>query len=155
MLVSEKATAALQPGDHGTTFGGNPVSSAAALAHLRVRDRLNLEKTTRERGEQLMELLRKLAVAFPNVLGEPRGIGLLIGVPVIEPTKAADLAAVLREHRLLVGTGGGNTLRFAPPLIISDEQVEKAVDTLYAACGSNGKFGSAESVSASTEAISR
>ena len=155
MLVDEKAIAGLQPGDHGTTFGGNAVCAAAALAHLRVRDSDGLEATTPVRGAQLMEKVAAVAARVPDVLGAPRGIGLLVGIPVVEPVKASDIAAAMREHGVLVGTGGGNTLRFAPPLIIDEAQLDRACVALYAACGSNGKFGSAESVSGSTAAISR
>lgn len=155
VLVEEKSVSGLQPGDHGTTFGGSPVCAAAALAHLRVRDELDLEHATLERGAQLMGLLQEAAARMPSVLGSPRGLGLLIGVPVVEPQKASDIATEMCERGVLVGTGGGNTLRFAPPLIINDAQIAQAVDALYAACGSKGKFGSAESVIGSTAAISR
>lgn len=155
MLVSEAAAGGLRPGDHGTTFGGSPVSAAASLAHLRVRDELDLGTRTYERGAQLMELLCEASAQLPEVLGEPRGLGLLIGLPVREPHQAADIATAMREHGVLVGTAGGNTLRFAPPLIVNEVQIARAVEALYAACGSNGKLGSAESVIGSTVAISR
>ena len=155
MLVDEKAISGLRPGDHGTTFGGNAVSAAAALAHLRFRDSNGLHEKTLERGAQFMQKLAAVAQREPDVLCAPRGLGLLIGVPVVEPVKAADIATAMREQGVLVGTGGGNTLRFAPPLIIDEAQLDRACDALYAACGSNGRLGSAESVSGSTQAISR
>jgi predicted acetylornithine/succinylornithine family transaminase len=155
MLVNEQAMSALQPGDHGTTFGGNAVCAAAALAHLRFRDSHGLKEQTLERGAQFMEKLAAVAARVPDVLAAPRGLGLLIALPVTAPIKAADIATSMREHGVLVGTGGGNTLRFAPPLIIDETQLDRACEALYAACGSNGKLGSAESVSGSTEAISR
>jgi predicted acetylornithine/succinylornithine family transaminase len=117
MLVSEAASNALRPGDHGTTFGGSPVPAAAALAHLRVRDRGELARNAGERSRQFFETLAEF---------RPRGMGLLIGIPVDASTPVADVVTTLRERGVLVGSAGGNTLRLAPPLIISAEEVQEA-----------------------------
>jgi predicted acetylornithine/succinylornithine family transaminase len=132
MLVSEAASDALQPGDHGSTFGGSPVPAAAALAHLRVRDELDLGTRTLERGTYLMDQLRILVADHPRVFDSPRGLGLLIGLPVREPFAAAGMVAAMRDAGVLVGSAGGNTLRFAPPLIVSHAQIDVAIDALYA-----------------------
>lgn len=131
MLVTEQAADALKPGDHGSTFGGSPVPCAAALAHLRVRDATELEGYVTIRAVQLMERLRDLSEVFPRIVGEPRGMGLLAGLPVNEPYVAGEIVASLRDRGLLLGTAGGNTLRFAPPLVISEEQIDEAYDALY------------------------
>ncbi|HEY9085371.1 MAG TPA: aspartate aminotransferase family protein [Candidatus Tyrphobacter sp.] len=130
MLASERAAEAFQPGDHGSTFGGSPVPAAAALAHLRVRDELDLEQRVAERSEQLFDALRGLASRHGNVFGEPRGLGLLVGVPVRAPFDAKKIQAAARELGLLIGTAGGNTVRIAPPLIVSEEEVRRAVGIL-------------------------
>jgi acetylornithine/N-succinyldiaminopimelate aminotransferase len=75
VLISEDAASALQPGDHGTTFGGSPVPCAAALAHLNMRDRMDLDSHVREIGALFMAELQKIAADFPDKFGEPRGIG--------------------------------------------------------------------------------
>lgn len=130
MLAGERAANAFLPGDHGSTFGGSPVPAAAALAHLRVRDELGLEERVRERSDQLFAALRALAASHSTVLGEPRGLGLLVGVPVRGPHDAKTIQAAARDRGLLIGTAGGNTLRFAPPLIVSEEEVSAALATL-------------------------
>jgi len=124
MLVGERATTGLQPGDHGSTFGGSPIPAAAALAHLRVRDELDLASSVPKRSAYVMERLR----AF----GEPRGIGLLIGLPVGESRVAGEIATALRAKGVLVGTAGGNALRFAPPLIVTDAQIDTMLEKLEA-----------------------
>lgn len=130
MLVNERAAGGFVPGDHGSTFGGSPIPCAAALAHLRVRDELDLDARVRERSAALFAALSELATSRPEVLGEPRGRGLLIGLTVQAPHEAGAIVAAARERGLLIGTAGGNTLRFAPPLIISHEELSRAVSLL-------------------------
>ncbi len=136
MLVAERAANGLQPGDHGSTFGGSPVSAAAAIAHLRERDRLGLAEHVRAVGTAFMERLQELANAYPSLFGAPRGMGLLLGLPVREPHEAGSLVAALRERGVLAGTAGGNTLRFAPPLIATRAHVDRALAAL-SVCAEN------------------
>ncbi len=123
MLVNEAAAGGLQPGDHGSTFGGSPIPAAAALAHLRVRDEMGLEARVRDIETLLLRALQQLTERFPDVFGEPRGLGALAALPVRSPHQASDLVARIRDNGVLIGTAGGNTLRFAPPLIVSPEQL--------------------------------
>ncbi len=124
MLVAEGAIDGLQAGDHGSTFGGSPVPCAAALAHLRVRDEQRLEERSAERSDYLFGLLRELAATFPSVLEAPRGLGLLVGIPMRDPYRVADVVAEMRDRGMLVGSAGGNTLRLAPPLIVTNAQID-------------------------------
>lgn len=130
MLVADVAAGALAFGDHGSTFGGSPIPAAAALAHLRVRDEMHLETHVAERSRQLFGQLRALAARYPARLGEPRGLGLLAGLPALEEGGARALQRAAREHGLLVGTAGGNTVRIAPPLVISEAEVQRGVEIL-------------------------
>jgi acetylornithine/N-succinyldiaminopimelate aminotransferase len=130
LIASERAASGFQPGDHGSTFGGSPVPCAAALAHLHVRDDIDLDANVRARCAQLFSRLGDLVLRFPNVFDAPRGLGLLLGLPVREPYAAKDIVAAARDRGLLLGTAGGNTVRFAPPLIISEEEVDLAVSLL-------------------------
>lgn len=130
MLVDEKSADGLQPGDHGSTFGGSPIPAAAALAHLRVRDELDLERRVGERSKQLFDLLRELAVQHAAVFDAPRGLGLLVGLPVREPFEAKVIQAAARERGLLIGTAGGNTVRLAPPLVVEETQIRRATSLL-------------------------
>jgi predicted acetylornithine/succinylornithine family transaminase len=142
VLIDARCASGLQPGDHGTTFGGSPVPCAAALAHLRVRDSFDarstglsaggdgrgLDRHVEHVGAVLLDGLRELALRFPEIAGEPRGRGLMLGLPIREPFQAREISAAAREREhLLVNAAGRNTLRFVPPLILS---VDEARDGL-------------------------
>lgn len=134
MLVSEEFAGGLQPGDHGSTFGGSPVPCAAALAHLRVRDAVKLERHVHEVSIQLFRGLNNLAISYPDMYGMPRGKGLLAGLPVREPHDAAIIVDVLRERAsILVNKAGANTIRLMPPLIVNGRQVERLIEALCVA----------------------
>jgi acetylornithine/N-succinyldiaminopimelate aminotransferase len=126
MMVREEY-AALGPGNHGSTFGGNPLAMAAVKAVLGVvRDAAFLEEV-RFKGSVLKNALLKLAESVPGA--EVRGEGLLIGFDLGD----ADLAREVFEHCLdqgvLVNLVGGTTIRMAPPLTISRTEVRAALDT--------------------------
>lgn len=134
MLVREAFASGLQPGDHGSTFGGSPVPCAAALAHLRVRGEIALQSHVQAVSSFLFGGLRTLAERYPSVYGQPRGIGLLAGLPVLDPFDAASIIERAREvSRVLVNKAGGNTIRLAPPLIITQPEIERALEALDAA----------------------
>jgi len=129
----------LKPGEHLSTFGGNPVSCAAGLANVGVMLDEDLPGQARRKGERTLAQLRELQERFP-IIGEVRGLGLMIGVELVrdrvtkEPanTEAAAIRRYCREHGLLVGVGGqaGNVIRFQPPLVISEDALDHAVRTL-------------------------
>ncbi len=134
MLVREQFAAGLQPGDHGSTFGGSPVPCAAALAHLRVRDELQLEEYVEKMWARLFAGLHDLAEKYPLVYGQPRGVGLLAGVPVRHPYDAAAIVEYSRTQcNVLFNKAGNNTIRLAPPLIVTAEEIDRAVGALDAA----------------------
>jgi acetylornithine/N-succinyldiaminopimelate aminotransferase len=130
LLVDGEATSALQPGDHGTTFGGSPVPCAAALAHLNLRERMDLDAHVTAMGDLLMQDLREIAAAERDRFGEPRGVGLLIGLPVLEPYAAKDIVDAALNERLLVNAAGNNTLRFVPPLVIGEDELREGIRRL-------------------------
>jgi len=132
LLAGERAAAGFEPGDHGSTFGGSPLAAAAALAHLKVRDSLDLDAQVARRSSRLFAALAELASTWPTMFGKPRGKGLLLGLPVLKPYDAAAIVASARESGLLLGTAAGNTIRFAPPLIVSAKDVDDAVALLDA-----------------------
>ena len=137
MLLAERVASGLQPGDHGTTFGGSPVPCAAGLAHLRLRDELQLERHVAQMSVVLFEELRAIAAEFPDMFGAPRGAGLLAGLPVKDPLDAATLVTHAREQsHVLLNKAGNNTLRFAPPLIVSAEQIASGMSALRKAAAS-------------------
>jgi acetylornithine/N-succinyldiaminopimelate aminotransferase len=130
VLIAEEAAAALQPGDHGTTFGGSPVPCAAALAHLDLRERMDLDRHVTAMGKLLLDELHQIAASDRERFGEPRGIGLMLGLPVLEPFAAQDVVDAALAERLLVNAAGSNTLRFVPPLIIGEEELREALRRL-------------------------
>ncbi len=122
-LASEKVSSALNFGDHGTTFGGNPLVCAAALATLEVIEEENLLKASQEKGEWLRKKLGELNL--PQVK-EIRGLGLMTGIEFEFETKP--LVALMLQKGLIGNATAGNVLRFVPPLNISYEELEKALD---------------------------
>ncbi len=121
-LASEKVSAALNFGDHGTTFGGNPMVCAAALATLEVIEEENLLEEAGKKGEWLMKKLKELNLP---AVKEIRGLGMMIGVEFEFETKP--LVAVMLEKGLIGNATAGNVLRFVPPLNIAYEDLEKAL----------------------------
>jgi 4-aminobutyrate aminotransferase len=128
------------PGSHGGTYGGNAVACAAAVATIRtIRDDHLLENAV-EQGTSLVSQLREVRGEFP-VIGDIRGIGLMIAAEFTNPdgTPAADLAkAVIKgclERRLLLLSCGtwGNTVRWIPPLTVTEDQIQEAVAIFRAA----------------------
>jgi acetylornithine/N-succinyldiaminopimelate aminotransferase len=131
VLIDAGAANGLQAGDHGTTFGGSPVPCAAALAHLRLRETLDLDANVRARGAQLGEGLLRIAVRYQGVFDLPRGLGLMLGLPVREPFSAKAIADAAREReRLLINAAGDNTLRLVPPLVVDATQVDDGLARL-------------------------
>jgi acetylornithine aminotransferase len=117
------------PGDHGSTFGGNPVSAAAALAVLdTIRDEHLLDQVKRV-GEHLAQGLEALD---SPLIASTRGNGLWRGV-VLTEAKAGAVEAAAREHGLLINATKADTLRIAPPLILTEAEVDEALPKLQAA----------------------
>ncbi|HEY8475116.1 MAG TPA: aminotransferase class III-fold pyridoxal phosphate-dependent enzyme, partial [Natronosporangium sp.] len=121
--------ALLPPGSHGSTFGGNPISCAAALAVLRTIAAEGLLDHVKRVGEQLRHGIE--AIGHP-LITRVRGAGLLLGVVLAEPASAA-VAGALREAGFLVNPVQPDVIRLAPPLIVSSEQVDSFVAALPAA----------------------
>ncbi len=127
--------AAYTPGDHLSTFGGNPVSCAAALANIEFMQRTDLPRHTTEVGNYAMGKLRELAKSH-TLIGEVRGLGLMIGVELVkdaQKTPASVEAEAVKDHcfknGMLIGVGGsGNVIRFQPPLVITKQQIDQAID---------------------------
>ena len=127
-LLRADLAAALAPGDHGSTFGGNPV--AAAAAHV-VLDRLTkkgfLEKV-RAKGEWLAAELRALQGRYPRAIAEVRGLGLMIGVEFHGP--AGDVLSGLRADGILATKAGDKVLRLLPPLVIRKKEIGLLLESL-------------------------
>jgi 4-aminobutyrate aminotransferase len=143
-IVSDRATFdAWTPGAHGSTYGGNVLSCAAALATLAVIEDEDLVGNAARQGERLMAGLRALQQQHP-VIGDVRGLGLMVGVELVQPDGAPNGAAVKRvlegclERGLLLLSAGTyeQVIRWMPPLIITEQQVDEALAIFGAAIGS-------------------
>jgi len=132
LIVRGDAATSLKPGDHGTTFGGSPVPAAAALEHLAIRDVLDLDTHVETVGNLLRGELRSIAHQWPEVFEPPRGHGLMLGLPVREPRKASEFVPHGLDFGLIINAAGRNTLRFIPPLIITQDEIRDAVQRLRA-----------------------
>ena len=128
-----------EPGDHFSSFGGNPVSSAAALANIKFLQDEKFSEKANEDGEYLLQRLNELKEKYP-LIGDIRGKGLMIGIELVkdqkkktpakeETTKIRDYC---RENGLLIGSGGvkGCVLRLQPPLVISKEEIDSTLEIL-------------------------
>jgi predicted acetylornithine/succinylornithine family transaminase len=116
LLVSDDAPAAFVPGDHASTFGGNPVSCAAGCAVVEQID------------DDLLAHVRTLGERFAGELPGVRGDGLLLAIELGRP--ALPLVHAALEQRLLVGMAGATALRLTPPLTLSDDEADQAIDLL-------------------------
>ncbi len=129
-MLAKEHCAVFEFGDHGTTFGGNPLGSAVSLAVLREIERLNLCDHVAATGLYFTERLNDLKAKHP-LIAEIRGRGLLIGVQLAEPV-AADVLADIRDRGLIANALSATTLRFIPPLIVSQEEIDEAIAILDA-----------------------
>ena len=119
MIALGKAADLFQPGDHGSTFGGNPVTTAAGLAAINFIESKKILKKVEKQGAYLMQEL----ALIPGV-AEVRGAGLLLGIE-LENRKAADVAGALQKLGVLVNAANATTIRLAPALIVTDVQINK------------------------------
>jgi len=127
MLVREELANALPPGTHGSTFGGNALASVAARTVIRVLDEEHLVEAAQARGERLSRGLNELAARFPTVCKAERGWGLLRALPLADGVDARPVLTALQKRGLLLTIAGASALRFTPPLIVSEAEVDEAV----------------------------
>jgi acetylornithine/N-succinyldiaminopimelate aminotransferase len=129
-ITGPAAAEVLEPGDHGSTFAGGPVATAAALAVLDVVDDPALLRRVRELGAELRDGLAAL-----DGVEEVRGRGLMVGVGLAAGIDAAAVGADLLERGLVVNVPAPSTLRLLPPLLIEQSQIERAVGLIGEALG--------------------
>jgi acetylornithine/N-succinyldiaminopimelate aminotransferase len=121
-----------QPGDHASTFGGNPFACAAALAVCHTLHTEHLLDNVQQRGMQLRQGLQAIAQAHPDLIAEVRGWGLINGLE-LQPhgsVSAIDIVKMSMDKGLLLVPAGTNVVRFVPPLIVSAPEVEEALAIL-------------------------
>ncbi|PCJ37172.1 MAG: aspartate aminotransferase family protein [Cellvibrionales bacterium] len=126
-LTHGPAAQLMQPGNHGSTFGGNPIACAAALATVNFIESENLAQRASELGAHLLQAFSTALADCDNVK-QVRGCGLMIGIELSEP--CAELVAQAADKGLLINVASGNVVRLLPPLTFSDQQAEQLVDIL-------------------------
>ena len=128
MLCSEKVAAGFSPGDHASTFGGNPVACSAALAVLQGILQAGFLDDVAAKGRYFQEELQLLAGRFPGVIMEIRGRGLIIGAEL--KGKAGEVQRSCQAKGLLVNCLGEKILRFLPPLNVNKTELDSALEIL-------------------------
>ena len=131
-LATAEAASGMTPGSHGSTFGGNPLAVAAANGVLDVMLKPGFFDHVRKMSLLLKQKLASVIDRHPDVLAEVRGEGLLIGLKAVVPS--GDLVNALRDEKLLTVGAGENVVRFLPPLIVSEAEIEESVQRLERAC---------------------
>jgi acetylornithine/N-succinyldiaminopimelate aminotransferase len=134
VLAKEQFAKALKPGTHGTTFGGNPLACAAGNAVMDVVMAPGFLEEVERKGRKLRAELDAIAREFPTVFEDARGMGLLLGMKCVLPQGQVQAACV--EQGLMAITAGDNVLRLAPPLVVTDSDIEQAVAMLRRAAAS-------------------
>jgi acetylornithine/N-succinyldiaminopimelate aminotransferase len=133
MLTTEALAGALPPGSHGSTFGGNALASASALAVLRILDDEKLIEGARTKGQALGQMLHALARELPDVCEGARGEGLLWGLVLKQGFVAREVLPRVQEAGVLLTAAGERVLRFSPPLVVSVAELEEGVRALRGA----------------------
>ena len=118
----------LQPGMHGTTFGGNPVACAAGIAVLEVLEEQDLTAHAAAMGTLFLDHLRELAADFPTQVKEARGLGLMVGLEL--RVEADPVVAAMRDRGILINATDKTVLRFVPPLIVTEAEIGATVTAL-------------------------
>ena len=121
MIAFGKAADLFQPGDHGSTFGGNPVTTAAGLAAIEFIESKKILGKVEKQGAHLIQ-----EIALIPGVKEVRGAGLLLGIE-LESLKASDVSDAMREAGVLVNAANATTIRIAPALIVTDAQITKFI----------------------------
>ncbi len=137
VISSSEIFNSLKKGEMSSTFGGNPVSSAAVTAVLEIFENENLVENSRNQGEKLSGLLKEISEKHSSI-GDVRGKGLIIGIEIVEdknskkpsPEITKKIISECAKRGLLIGSVGiySNVIRVAPPLVINDDQIEKSVN---------------------------
>ena len=132
MLTTKDIAAALVPGTHASTFGGNPVSTAAAVATMKIILDEGFLADVRVRGEYFREQLQSLIPRFPNLLVEVRGLGMIWALVLTEAgvTQGADVVKRMLDRGYIINFAGNIAIRFVPPLIVTQGEIDRLITAL-------------------------
>ncbi len=125
-IVTDKVAAAFKPGDHGTTFGGNPLACAAANVVLDTVPQEDFLKNVQAVGKYFKDKLQELAKKYPKFIMDVRGEGLILGAELKNADHGRDIVNDCLAKGLIINCTAGKVLRFIPPLIITTAQIDEA-----------------------------
>ena len=129
-ITSDKIADVLHAGDHGSTFGGNPLACAAANVVLATVGNEAFLKHVEEMGDYMKSRLEAIKAKFPTLVKEVRGVGLILGMEINKPGR--DIVNACLEKGSIINCTAGNVLRFVPPLIVEKEHIDEVCDILEA-----------------------
>ena len=129
-ITSDKIADVLHAGDHGSTFGGNPLACAAADVVLATVGNEAFLKHVEEMGDYMKSRLEDIKAKFPTLVKEVRGVGLILGMEINKPGR--DIVNACLEKGSIINCTAGNVLRFVPPLIVEKEHIDEVCDILEA-----------------------
>ncbi len=127
-IAKDKVASSFKPGDHGTTFGGNPLACAAAIANLKVLKEESLIEKCKEKGEYFKAQLEGLKEKYPQKIKEVRGLGLMVGMELKE--EGQEIVKKCLEEGVLINCAAKKVLRFLPPLIVEEEEIDYLIEVL-------------------------
>lgn len=129
ILATDKVASAFKPGNHASTFGGNPLVCAAAIATLEtiLEDGFILDHCERM-GEYFLHRLKELKSIYPDLIVDVRGKGLLVGMEI--NGDGTSIVNACMERGILINCTAGNVLRFTPPLIVEKKDIDRLIDVL-------------------------
>ncbi len=133
-LATEKVGQCMKPGNHGSTFGGNPLAMAVGNAVMDVMLKDGFLEDVRQKANHFRQQLSMLADKHPDVIEDVRGSGMLMGLKCKKANTA--LVDAMRERGMLAVTAGDNVVRLLPPLTVSESEISEGIDIIDAACGS-------------------
>ncbi|MBD6618939.1 aspartate aminotransferase family protein [Komarekiella sp. 'clone 1'] len=131
-MMSKKFCDIFQPGEHASTFGGNPFVCGVALSVCQTIERENILQNVEERGEQLRSGLKAIAAKYPHQIAEVRGWGLINGLELQASTQltAADIVKAAIDEGVLLVPAGPKVVRFVPPLIVTEAEINTALQAV-------------------------
>jgi ornithine--oxo-acid transaminase len=129
VLASDEIMLTIKPGQHGSTYGGNPIACKVGIAGLTVLKEENLSENSAKLGKVLLAELQKIKAEFPELVKEVRGLGLFAALVIreTEERNAWDVCVKMKDLGLLAKPTHGDIIRFAPPLVITEEQLHECV----------------------------
>ena len=131
-LVTKKVSVGMTPGTHGSTFGGNPLAMAAGNAVLDIIFKKDFLKNVKEKGKYFDRGLNRIKDKYPKIIGEIRGVGLIKGLKMLVDNM--EFIKKLMNHKMLAIKAEENVIRLFPPLIVSNDELDEAINKIETVC---------------------